>query len=70
MKEPSADLYDICVVLNEATDAKLGADLMPYAERIKAIVIEAVATEMESWFEDDPEQFVMAEWIRSHFASA
>ena len=46
MSDPSPDLFDICVVLNEATDAPLGANLLPYAERCKAIVIEALAAEV------------------------
>lgn len=45
MSDPTPDLFDLCVVLNEATDAPLGADLLPYAARCKAIVIEALAEE-------------------------
>jgi len=44
-REPTPDIFDICVVINEATDALLGTNLIPYAERIKAIVIESLFQE-------------------------
>lgn len=45
--EPTPDLFDICVVLNEACDAPLGTNLLPYAERCKRIVIESLAEEAD-----------------------
>lgn len=46
MSDPTPDLFDICVVLNEATDAPLGTNLLPYAERIKAIVLNAIGNRL------------------------
>ena len=73
--DPSPDLIDICVVLNEATDAPLGTSLLPYAERCKAIVIEGLAREAEEpdghivqylgWTNSDD----IADWLRSHLPS-
>lgn len=45
MTEPTPDLFDICVVLNEASGAPLGSDLLPFAERVKAIVVASLETE-------------------------
>jgi len=45
--DPAPDIFDICVVLNEATDAPLGTSFIPYAERAKAIVIAGLIAEAD-----------------------
>jgi hypothetical protein len=77
VSDPAPDLIDICVVLNEASDTRLGTNLLPYAARVKAIVIEALAAEAEAepfmdfsgdWERSSSEGF--ADWLRSHLPTS
>ena len=75
MTDHHPDLTAICDFLNDASDATPGTNLLPYAERIKAIVIEALAQEAESGpdaltadtgIEELNHGIMVADWLRVH----
>ena len=76
MTDPHPDLTAICDVLNEASDTTPGTNLLPYAERIKAIAIEALAQEAEShaadhvthWEGDDRTDFLLCDGDTGEFS--
>lgn len=84
MIDPAPDLTAICDVLNEASDTSAGTDLIPYAQRIKAIVINALAQEADAgdvlldedvWYDARPDgsQMVsnyLSDWLRAHLPEA